>query len=345
MSDPSLGTSQCPACLEHVEKNLLEKHFDRIGEKDYEVLACPRCEVVYSEPQLAVGSEWYEKAAPIRGRETQPNPERDWRYQMFFSQDLLPGSVLDVGCGGGGFLLMAKEKGFQTAGFDYDARMIALAKMAGLVDVEATEFETFCKGRREREFQYITLFDVLEHTPKPDWFMGLLKPLLEEGGYMVVTLPNTWRPTFWGREEHDYPPHHFTRWNSETLSRFLKSQGFTIEEVYDTTLRVGFISANVFFFFFKKLLPGVKRALFGAEVASSGKTITEMMDKSPEKAPGWFVSRLHDKLVRQTLVNNAKTLFNILFFPIAVLLWIFFKIVNPHCGDCLFILAKKASSK
>jgi len=43
--------------------------------------------------------------------------------------------VLDVGCGAGGFLRLANARGYAVAGFDYEKRMIELARKNGVTDV------------------------------------------------------------------------------------------------------------------------------------------------------------------------------------------------------------------
>jgi hypothetical protein len=111
----------CPACGAEGPFPKVEDWHDAVGGKDYAVHACPSCGVEFSEPRVAVGADWYEKAAPLRGREYKPGPETDFRFKLFFAEPLTPGRLLDVGCGDGGFLALAKDRGWSVTGFDYDA--------------------------------------------------------------------------------------------------------------------------------------------------------------------------------------------------------------------------------
>ena len=43
-----------------------------------------------------------------------------------------------------------------------------------------------------------------------------------------MTLPNALRPLPFVREQHDYPPHHFTRWTPEAMRGFLEREGFSV---------------------------------------------------------------------------------------------------------------------
>lgn len=338
----------CPACGSSSALTPLERHFDRIGGKRYRLLACPECGVVSSEPREPVGAEWYEKAAPIRGRESRPPPEADWRFRQFFSESLPPGKLLDVGCGDGGFMSLAAARGFKPAGFDYDQRVVALAREKGLEDAQAMEFSSFCAGRRAGEFDAITLFDVLEHTPEPGWFLGELKRLLKPGGHVAITLPNALRPIPWGREEHDFPPHHFTRWTPQAMRGFLQRQGFRVLRQEAGSLKVSYLADHFFFYVLMPgLLAGVRRILFGG---TASRTITELYQegKRSSSAPdsGWrgrLRAGLADKLVRQRLVNAFKALCSPLAYALGAALVAFYQIRQRDCGDCLYTLARLES--
>lgn len=326
----------CPACSSAATPVFVEEHFDRVGAKTYRLLRCPDCTVVFSEPRQAVGADWYAASAPLRGLEERPAPDTDRRFREFFSDKLPPGRLLDVGCGDGGFLTLAVKQGFTVTGFDYDERVAAQARAQGLADVSAMEFSAFIAGRRPAEFDAATLFDVLEHTPEPAWFLGRIKTLLKPGAYLAVTLPNGLRPLPWGREEHDYPPHHFTRWTPEALKGFLERQGFEVVRQEAGALRLSYLSDH---FFFHRLMPVLiklaKRVIFGAN-AKPGVTLSELYDLGARSAPGG----LGDKLSRQRLVNAARLVFLIHFAPVALLMKTYYRLSRPRCGDHLYTLAR-----
>ncbi|OGS36535.1 MAG: hypothetical protein A2506_02615 [Elusimicrobia bacterium RIFOXYD12_FULL_66_9] len=327
--------SGCPACSSAATPVFVEEHLDRIGAKTYRLLRCPDCDVVFSEPREAVGADWYAACAPLRGREKRPAPESDWRFRQFFSDELPQGHLLDVGCGDGGFLALAAQRGFAVTGFDYDERVASQARAKGLADVHAMEFTGFIDGRDPGEFDAATLFDVLEHTPEPDWFLSRIKILLKPGAYLAVTLPNALRPLPWGREEHDYPPHHFTRWTPAALKGFLERAGFEVLRQEAEVLRLSYLSDH---FFFYRLMPGLialaKRALFGG--AKEGATLSELYAGDAKASSGG----LGDKMTRQKLVNAARAAFLVLFAPAAFVMKTYYGLSRPHCGDHLYTLAR-----
>jgi SAM-dependent methyltransferase len=298
---------------------------------DYTLWSCG-CGVVFSEPRVAPPADWYEKAAPLRAAEPRALPADDWRFATFLAEGLKPGRLLDAGCGDGGFLALAKAAGWAGVGFDYDARTVARARERG-VEAYATEFEAFVRARSPGEFDALVLFDVLEHAPEPAALLDRLSPLLKSGGLLAVTLPNARRPLPFVREEHDHPPHHFTRWTPEAMRGFLARRGFGVVRQDAGALKVGYLSDHIYFY---ALMPFVlrlaRRVLFGAR--SEGKTITQLYAESPAGA-------LSDKGTRQRLVDGAKALLRLVTWPAALALWGWYRATRPLCGDCLYTLAVK----
>lgn len=246
-----------------------------------------------------------------------------------------PGRVLDVGCGDGGFLSRARDAGWEGVGFDYESRMVALARARG-VEVHAQDFAAFCRSRAPGEFDAITLFDVLEHTPEPAELLGLLRPLLKKAGALVITLPNSRRPLPFGREEHDYPPHHFTRWSPEALRGFLERNSFAVGHLDSGRLRLGHLSDHIFFYV---LMPGVlrlaKRSLFGP--GSGGKTVAEHYRGPSVGANSWLANPSR----RQALVDAAKSALRGVTFPLALPMWAYYRLTSPGGGDYLYALARR----
>ncbi|UPT73991.1 MAG: methyltransferase domain-containing protein [Elusimicrobiota bacterium] len=171
----------CPGCARGGPFSFVEPWHDRIGGGDYSVWSCAGCGLVFSEPRVPPPADWYAKAAPLRAKEERPLPETDWRFRQFLGEGLAPGRILDVGCGDGGFLGLAKFAGWSGVGVDYDERVIARAKERGL-DAHADDLVRFLKQQMPGEFDAAVLFDVLEHTPEPAELLGAVAPLLKKGG-------------------------------------------------------------------------------------------------------------------------------------------------------------------
>ena len=123
-------------------------------------------------------------------------------------------NLLDIGCGTGDFLQIAQKNNWQVFGIEPNeqARNIAYLKTNNLV------FETNQLTSLEKQsFDVITLWHVLEHLPKLDEQISILKGLLKENGTLVIAVPNykshdaNYYQKFWAA--YDVPRHlwHFSQ--------------------------------------------------------------------------------------------------------------------------------------
>jgi 2-polyprenyl-3-methyl-5-hydroxy-6-metoxy-1,4-benzoquinol methylase len=94
-------------------------------------------------------------------------------------------SLLDVGCGTGWFLRAAKERGYEVSGFEFSA---ALARFTSET-VGCQVYDSELAAIRAR-FDVVTLFDVIEHVPRPVETLRAVRALLQPGGIVLVFCPN-----------------------------------------------------------------------------------------------------------------------------------------------------------
>jgi 2-polyprenyl-3-methyl-5-hydroxy-6-metoxy-1,4-benzoquinol methylase len=95
--------------------------------------------------------------------------------------------LLDVGCGTGDFLKIAKDNNWAVSGIEPndEAREIANQKTNNSVFKieQLLDFET-------QSFDVITLWHVLEHLPKLEDHMSVFKSLLKPNGTLIIAVPN-----------------------------------------------------------------------------------------------------------------------------------------------------------
>jgi methionine biosynthesis protein MetW len=101
-----------------------------------------------------------------------------------------PGSrVLDVGCDTGHLGAYLKGTGCSVDGIEMDEAAASEAETRldavyrGSIDEDLT-------GSLVPGYDYIILADVLEHLPYPDRTLDKLKPLLNDGGQVIASIPN-----------------------------------------------------------------------------------------------------------------------------------------------------------
>lgn len=114
---------------------------------------------------------------------------------------------LDVGCGGGGFLVAIAKRGVEVLGIEINPQWIAYAR-ANFQDNRLPECvvqEDILDpelGSRIGKFDLITCNDVIEHVLDAAHAMQHMVSLLNPGGILVMTIPNKNSFGFVARDGH-----------------------------------------------------------------------------------------------------------------------------------------------
>ncbi|TFG94810.1 MAG: class I SAM-dependent methyltransferase [Myxococcales bacterium] len=99
-----------------------------------------------------------------------------------------PGRLLDVGCGTGLFLAVARRRGWEPFGIDDCEEATRHAREHFGLDVWNGEFsDLVAEGRR---FDAVTGWDVIEHSREPVELLRAAGRILEPGGMIALSTPN-----------------------------------------------------------------------------------------------------------------------------------------------------------
>lgn len=156
----------------------------------------------------------------------------------------LPGQrLLDVGCGNGKFLIMAKAMGWEVVGVDFDEVAVNTARKAGLTVVHGDVFSI----SDYEGFDYITCSHVIEHVHHPRDFLTHILALLKTNGKLWLETPNIqsyghdqFKADWRGLE----PPRHLVLFSNRALRNLLSQIGFQRVQVPEVNiLQVPFIVA------------------------------------------------------------------------------------------------------
>ncbi|MFT5848388.1 class I SAM-dependent methyltransferase, partial [Psychroserpens sp.] len=130
--------------------------------------------------------------------------------------------LLDMGCGTGDFLQVAKDNNWSVSGIEpnENARTIANEKTNNSVfNIEhLLKFES-------HSFDVITLWHVLEHLPKLQSHIEIFESLLKPNGRLVIAVPNyksydaTHYKNFWAAFD---VPRHLWHFSQTSISRVVK---------------------------------------------------------------------------------------------------------------------------
>lgn len=96
-----------------------------------------------------------------------------------------PARLLDVGCGAGEFMLVAKKLGYSVEGIDISEASAQICRDHGL-DARAGNFLT---EQFSGKYDLITMWDVVEHLRDPGSFFERARSLLSDRGYVFAKIP------------------------------------------------------------------------------------------------------------------------------------------------------------
>lgn len=98
--------------------------------------------------------------------------------------------ILDVGCGGGLFLFLSKQKGAEVLGLELnDARIKFAQSVYGLSVHKYPVEHDFWQRQFKGAFDVITLWDVIEHVNFPLQSLQAVTNLLRPGGLLFLDTP------------------------------------------------------------------------------------------------------------------------------------------------------------
>jgi len=159
----------------------------------YCIARCPVCGVVFLDSQL----ESIAKTSINEQRYGGERPERrgsslireDQRALAEISQHSGHGSLLEIGCGDGGFLVIAAAEGWRVRGVEMsDGAARIAASVLGEERIHHGPLET-CDLEPE-SFDVVVMKSVIEHLPNPRAGLASVRRLLRPGGHLYLLTPN-----------------------------------------------------------------------------------------------------------------------------------------------------------
>ncbi len=101
--------------------------------------------------------------------------------------------LLDVGCGGGYFLRLAKSLGAIVEGVEPSSHGATQTRRAGIEVFNGT-LEQYLAASASKQFDVVTANHVIEHVPNPVETLATMKRILAPGGYVWIAVPNAQYP-------------------------------------------------------------------------------------------------------------------------------------------------------
>lgn len=253
-----VDTQSCPICSGqgHFSFSSADRLHDLPGEYSY--MECGDCGAVYQTPMPIaeeIAAFYPEDYSPYRpGRTKQLNPlERGvlrscygyshikspvpgWLARLFGSfayRDSVPyvsgGRMLDIGCGGGKYLLSMQGLGWQPQGVEFNEFAVQTCRQSGL---DVFQGELSDAGLSDDTVDLVTARHVIEHIADPIAFVREIYRILKPGGMMVLKTPNStalgrgWFGVDWFAND---VPRHLILFSPANLKLLAENQGFQQE--------------------------------------------------------------------------------------------------------------------
>ena len=203
--------------------------------KNHHLSRCETCGFVFAKkiPSLKELEEHYKGY----GRNDYLSPITIKRYNELldtFEKFRKTNKILDVGCGIGYFLEVAKERGWEVYGTEFTDEAIQICSSKG-INMQKGILST--RNYQSEEYDIITSFEVIEHINNPIEELTNFHALLRKGGLVYVTTPN-FNSLVRYRLKSDYNvicyPEHLSYYTPKTLKNVFSSVGFSSNIIQST---------------------------------------------------------------------------------------------------------------
>lgn len=218
--------SICPLCRKSAEFKFAIDHKNADG--CFSLYECSSCLGQFWLPFKNPGAEWYGKGDAHNIKENgRPRQIHAYHNKFLALHPSLTGKLsLDLGCGTGEFMAELAIRGTLCYGTDFDKEAVEIAKNNfALKNIFSLDFDGFFAKTDNPPFDYITCFEVFEHTDNPLKILIEAKKLLKDNGTLAISTPGRERPLV-NYSGWDYPYHHLSRWSEEAIKKMLALAGF-----------------------------------------------------------------------------------------------------------------------
>lgn len=179
--------------------NVAERHCYVCGRATRGLLDLPVCELVQcgqcGHVQAAAGANHSEEATMVYSHAGYAGFRDDPVFRATLEKEVRsrlanivppPARILDVGCGNGAFLRVAKAEGYEVLGIDTSVAAVELCQRQGF----AAQAISIDSESLQREWDIVSFWDVLEHIPDPMPVLARARSLLRSGGCIVIKVPS-----------------------------------------------------------------------------------------------------------------------------------------------------------
>lgn len=156
--------------------------------RQYRFYRCPRCRLVVYDTATGVNQAKYVLSRVDPAARTRQNRGHRQTYGFIRRHARPPGRLLDLGCGDGTVLWLARADGWTVKGVELFPEQARLLRETLDLDVETADIASY--DGPARTYDVVVLRHVLEHLPDPVGALRTIHELLKPEAVAVLEFPN-----------------------------------------------------------------------------------------------------------------------------------------------------------
>ena len=197
---------------------------------------CPVCDLVFLEPRPTRDTleEYFQEDYDGDYGEIEASDDRQPVFQSVVHHLSLygspPGTLLDIGCGDGEFLLLCRDAGWSCSGIELSKQAAMRAAQKGLTVLSPN---MLVRGEWAQHFDVVTMINVLETVADPVMMLRQATTLLAPDGLVIVRATNgafhlsMRTPARWIGSQYDQAFHWYL-YSAKALTVLMEGAGLTV---------------------------------------------------------------------------------------------------------------------
>jgi 2-polyprenyl-3-methyl-5-hydroxy-6-metoxy-1,4-benzoquinol methylase len=198
----------------------------------YGIVRCAVCRLVFVSPRDdqgdILGQYVDDVSSPVSYYQTSAGIDSlIFEKRLAWIEAAVPkGTLLDIGCNIGTFVDVAARRGWNVAGVDANPHALQLTKDKGHKTFDGLFGADLIRILEPKEFDLVSLGDVVEHFPNPLESLQLVGTVIKSGGHLALNTPNF--DSLVARTFQIKPKEHIFFFDQSTITRVLQQAGFEI---------------------------------------------------------------------------------------------------------------------
>ncbi len=204
---------------------------------------CPACDLVFLDPRPTRDTleAYFQEDYDGDYGEVEASDDRQPVFQSVFHHLSLyrssPGTLLDIGCGDGEFLVLCRDAGWNCSGIELSKQAAMRAAQKGVTVLSPNMLE---RGEWAQHFDVVTMINVLETVADPAIMLQQATALLAPDGLVIVRATNSAfhlsmrAPARWIGSQYDQAFHWYL-YSAKALTVLMEGAGLSVISLRNST--------------------------------------------------------------------------------------------------------------